>query len=170
MFYQIKNMATVQDIFNYISSMNPKESVISSMGTFIDKSSQDLADGINNEVIGALPQDTLAYKIATSLTDRYTDKQLWVIAFELKKNATFLAKIEKFYSELNRKSNAKIEASKAKLTANKEASSDVLAMVKNSGKKLGDYYKWLNTSGNAFRKEFFSKKYSIESVTTFINL
>ena len=65
------------------------------------------------------------------------------------------------------KKDQKIAESKAKLIANKEASADVLAPIK-SIKKLGDFGKWLNTSGNQFRKEHFSKKYTAESVNAFL--
>ena len=61
----------------------------------------------------------------------------------------------------------KAEASKAKLTANKEASSDILAPIKYA-KKLVEFGKWLNTAGNQFRKEHFSKKYTQASVNAFI--
>lgn len=57
--------------------------------------------------------------------------------------------------------------SKAKLTANKEASSDILAPIK-SAKKLVEFGKWLNISGNQFRKEHFSKKYTQASVSAFL--
>lgn len=56
---------------------------------------------------------------------------------------------------------------KAKLNANKEASSDILAPIKEL-KKLGEFSKWLNTAGNPFRKENFSKKYTQASVDTFL--
>lgn len=65
------------------------------------------------------------------------------------------------------KSDRKIAESKAKLNANKEASADILAPVK-SAKKIGEYGKWLNTAGNPFRKEHFSKKYTQESVSAFM--
>lgn len=67
------------------------------------------------------------------------------------------------------KSDRKLAESKAKLEANKEASSDILAPVK-AAKKLGEFGKWLNTPGNQFRKEHFSKKYTQESVSTFLSL
>lgn len=57
--------------------------------------------------------------------------------------------------------------SKAKKTANKEASADILAPIK-ALKKLGEFGKWLNTSGNPFRKEHFNKKYTTNSVTAFL--
>ena len=58
-------------------------------------------------------------------------------------------------------------ANKAKLTANKEASTDILAPVK-ALKIKGDFDKWLNNSSNPFRKEYFSKKYTTESVSAFL--
>lgn len=66
------------------------------------------------------------------------------------------------------KKDQKNEASKAKLTANKEASADILAPVKEA-KKIGEFGKWLNTSGNEYRKEHFTKKYTKESVNAFLS-
>ena len=63
----------------------------------------------------------------------------------------------------------KSDARKAKLSSNKEASADILAPIK-SLKKIGEFGKWLNTSGNPFRKEHFSKKYTVESVNAFLAL
>jgi hypothetical protein len=65
------------------------------------------------------------------------------------------------------KSEQKENESKAKLISNKNASADILAPVKNL-KKIVEFGKWLNTSGNKFRKEHFSKKYTQESVSTFL--
>jgi hypothetical protein len=65
------------------------------------------------------------------------------------------------------KKDQKNEASKAKLTANKEASADILAPIKEA-KKIGEFSKWLNTSGNPFRKQHFSKLYTIEAVNAFL--
>lgn len=58
---------------------------------------------------------------------------------------------------------------KAKLSANKEESAAILAPIK-SAKRLVEFGKWLNTSGNTFRKEFFSKKYTQESVNAFLSI
>lgn len=65
------------------------------------------------------------------------------------------------------KADQKASESKAKLNANKEASADILAPIK-AAKKIGDFGKWLNTAGNHFRKEHFSKKYTQESVNAFL--
>lgn len=66
------------------------------------------------------------------------------------------------------KADQKAAESKAKLAANKEASADILAPIK-AVKKLGEFGKWLNTSGNQFRKEHFSKKYTQASVNAFLS-
>lgn len=65
------------------------------------------------------------------------------------------------------KADRAIEAKKAKLNANKEASADILAPIK-SAKKMGAFGEWLNTKGNPFRTQHFSKKYTIEAVNTFL--
>lgn len=73
-----------------------------------------------------------------------------------------------FFLKEEVKADQKANESKAKLTANKEASADILAPIK-AAKKLGKFGKWLNTSGNQFRKEHFSKKYTQESVNAFLS-
>jgi hypothetical protein len=66
------------------------------------------------------------------------------------------------------KKDRKIAESKAKLEANKSASNDILAPIK-SAKKLVEFGKWLNTKGNKFRNQHFSKKYTIEAVNLFLS-
>lgn len=74
-----------------------------------------------------------------------------------------------FFLNQEVKADQKADESKAKLAANKEASADILAPIK-AAKKLGEFGKWLNTPGNQFRKEHFSKKYSQASVNAFLSL
>jgi hypothetical protein len=65
------------------------------------------------------------------------------------------------------KKDRKEAASKSKLAANKEASADVLDPIK-AIKKMGEFGKWLNTSGNPYRKQHFSKVYTAEAVESFL--
>ena len=65
------------------------------------------------------------------------------------------------------KKDRKVAERKAKLSANKQASADVLEPVKKL-RKLGEFGKWLNTAGNPFRKQHFNKKYTIEAVNQFL--
>jgi DNA-binding FadR family transcriptional regulator len=67
------------------------------------------------------------------------------------------------------KADKAIEAKKEKLNANKEASADILAPIK-AAKKMGAFGEWLNTKGNPFRNQHFSKKYTQESIKTFLSL
>ena len=162
-------MANVKNIFGYIQGMNPTVTTISSMGSFVENRNQQVADMAVREVIDAIENhDSLAYKIATSTTRFFSEKQLWVIAYELMKNKEFVAMVENFYAEIERKENAKREASRQKLAANKANSQNVLDYVKAQGRKLGDYYKFVK-SNKGFAREFFSKKYTMESAIAFIN-
>ena len=72
-----------------------------------------------------------------------------------------------FFCNEEAKKDQKQEASKAKLQANKEASADILEPIKNL-RKLGEFGKWLNTSGNPFRKQHFNKKYTTEAVSGYL--
>jgi hypothetical protein len=72
-----------------------------------------------------------------------------------------------FFLKEEVKYDRKIEESKSKKLANKNASLDILAPIKEA-KRLVEFGKWLNTSGNPFRKEHFSKKYTQASVNSFL--
>jgi hypothetical protein len=65
------------------------------------------------------------------------------------------------------KADKKLAESKAKLAANKEASADILAPIK-AARKLVEFGKWLNTAGNPYRKQHFSKKYTQDAVNAFL--
>jgi hypothetical protein len=67
------------------------------------------------------------------------------------------------------KSDKKAKANKAKLSANKQASSDVLSQIKSAGKLLKDYYTFVK-SNKQFAREYFSKKFTQESVNIFLSI
>lgn len=106
-------MKPVNQIFNRIKMLNPTVSEISSMGSFVSQANQDVADSIRQEVYSALPAQSLAYKILNS-TDKFSEKQLWVIAFELEKNEAYAATVKDFYEEINRDETRKKASRKAK--------------------------------------------------------
>ena len=56
---------------------------------------------------------------------------------------------------------------KEKLAANAAASEDIVAPIRQM-RKLGEYKEWLKKS--KFRKEFYSNKYSQESVSAFLEI
>lgn len=73
-----------------------------------------------------------------------------------------------FFLKEEVKKDAKIAESKLKLNANKEASAEILEPIKKM-RKLGDFGKWLNTAGNPYRKQHFSKKYTEEAVNAYLD-
>ena len=68
------------------------------------------------------------------------------------------------------KSEKKAEAAKLrKASANVFNPHDVIAPIR-AAKKVGEFGKWLNTRGNQYRNEYFTKSYSQESVNAFLSL
>lgn len=164
-----KPKAKVGQIFDYVQGLNPKTTTVSSMGSMVTSMNQQVADSVFSEVFDAVKEGTLARKILESNRGgRFSDKQLWTISYELSKNDKFSEKVYSFYLETIKKQSRKIKESKRKRLENKLASSVVLSSIKEAGLKLGDYYSWLNTSGNPYRKEHFSKKYTQESANKFM--
>ena len=93
-------MATLKQIFTQVSMMNPTISTISSIGSFVDPNNQQTADFVISQIMDYLPHESLAWKIITSTTDRFSEKQLWVIAYELQKNAEYCADLDKTLTKI----------------------------------------------------------------------
>ena len=159
-------MKKEQIIFNEISGLNPTLSHSSSLGSYVSDSEKMVSDYIFKKVIKIVPENSLAYKILTS-TDHFSEKQLWVITFELSKNEKYSNEIMEEYNERISKSNTRKDFEKSKKQENKENSKNILEEVKKNGKKLSEYYSFLKGNKN-FRKEYYSQKYSIESVNAFL--
>ena len=165
-----KMKVTVKDIYNEASYINPNVSTISSIGDFVEESSRQAAAYSRRELVQYVSKDSLAFKILTeNLKDFFTEKQVWVIAYELQKNAEYVAKLQAELEVRERRAKAKAAASKAKLNANKEASQEVLDFVKANKKLLKDYYDFVKKN-KKYSKEYYSKKFTLESATEFVNL
>lgn len=106
-------MKATKQIFNRIQMLNPTVSEISSMGQFVSQSNQMVADSMRDEVYNAIPKDSLAYTILNG-NDKFSDKQLWVIAYELEKNAGYVAQVIAAIEELNRAEDFKKARKRAK--------------------------------------------------------
>lgn len=160
---------TIKDIYNQVTYINPSVSTISSIGSFVEEINRQVANSFRGKLMAYLPTSSLAYKIISeNLKDFFTDKQMWVIAYELQKNAEYVAKLQEELEVRERKAAAKAAASKAKLNANKEASQEVLDFVKSNKKLLKDYYAFVK-SNKKYSKEFYSKRFTFESAKEFIN-
>lgn len=91
------------------------------------------------------------------------------IVEKIKNNdAETIKKWKLFFLNEQARKDFKENQKKEKLSANKLASTDILSEIKVQ-KRIVEFGKWLNTAGNPFRKEHFSKKYTVESVSTFLN-
>ncbi len=77
--------ATVKQIFNSIQDLNPNSSTVSSLGTFVTEQATQMAEMAQKEVLSNVSESSLAYKILMK-SETFTEKQLWVIAYELLKN------------------------------------------------------------------------------------
>lgn len=159
--------ATVKQIFNSIQDLNPNSSTVSSLGTFVTEQAREMAEMAQKEVLSNVSESSLAHKILMK-SETFTEKQLWVIAYELLKNDAYTTKLGSEIAEREAKENAKIQASKDKLANNKATTQNVLDYVKGNGKLLKDYYSFLK-SNRQYKKEFFSKKFTMESANEFIN-
>lgn len=72
-----------------------------------------------------------------------------------------------FFLNQEVKNERELEARKAKLKANKEASNEVLQPLREL-KKVVAFKTWLNTKGNAYRSQAFSNKFTAEAVDAYI--
>jgi hypothetical protein len=159
--------ATAKQIFSEIQTLNPIVSTVSSLGSFVTEFNQSVSDMVARDLMVFIPENTLAYKIISTST-RFTDKQLWVIAFELEKNEDYATKLGEKLAIENAREEAKRQESKSKLANNKADTQNVLDYVKENGKLLKDYYSFLKSS-KQYKKEFFSKKFTMESANEFLN-
>jgi len=105
--------------------------------------------------------------IGTNTAEQRMDYHNRIVSEILAGNKELEREWKLFFLKEQVKADLKAEASKAKLKANKEASADILAPIKEL-RKLGEFGKWLNTAGNPFRKQHFNKKYTVEAVNKFL--
>lgn len=161
-------MTTINQILSEIRTVNASVNEISSLGTYVSNSSKQAAEYTRKELTNCVSIGSTAYNILTSGQETLSEKQLLCIAYELQKNAEYCEALSKRIYREEAIAQQKRDESKAKLSANKDASQDVLASVKAAGLKLGDYYAFVK-SNKKFAKEFYSKKFTAESANEFIS-
>jgi hypothetical protein len=153
---------TVQDIYKTLSSLNGNAS-------YTDQRMSDQ----NRDFIFRLAQEnveegTLAYNILYDTRGRYSDRQLWAMSYALDKKEGFKREVYGLVTRDRIESEQSRQRQKDKLSSNKEASSGILATVKLSGKNLKDYYSFVK-GNRKYAREFYSKKFTAESVAAFLN-
>lgn len=171
---ELKYDVSLSNIYNDVSDIDTNTNTISSLGDYASTMDIQLSQDKVNELKSILDKDSLAYKILNETKNyslrtgfKFSDKQKWVIAYELNKNNSYKNKLGKEIADKKAKSEFKLQQSKNKLATNKLNAKSNTDLIKQNGKKLGDYYKFLN-SNKEFRKEFYNKKYSAESVKRFL--
>jgi hypothetical protein len=112
-------MTTAAQIFNYIQTINVKSFEVSSLGSVITPEARKKANFYRNELEKAISKDSIAYKILSTDTDTFSEKQLWVIAFEAAKCAEFVKMVSDFYFDLNGRVEAEKAAKKVKKASKK---------------------------------------------------
>jgi len=112
-------------------------------------------------------ENDVNYSINPNEVERRTENHNNIVTEILGGNKELEKEWKLFFCNEEAKKDQKEEASKLKLKANKEASADILAPIKKM-KKIGEFGKWLNSSGNPYRKQHFNKKYTIEAVNEFL--
>jgi hypothetical protein len=90
----MKVMIKVGKIFERLEGLNPSRTTISSIGIVVTSLNQQISDDLRREILDYLPQESLAYKIASD-ANHFSSKQLWVIAYELQKNEKYVSNLEK---------------------------------------------------------------------------
>ena len=152
---------TVADVFNYINNIN-----VSQRDNMNYNNDVTYAYYVQRDMKKHIPAGTLAHTIFFS-TARLTEKQLWVIAYELVKSPAFTRIV--FDCITRDRIEAEQEAARkaAKMAANKQASEEVLAPIR-AARKLGAFEAWIKKS--QYKKEFWSGKITQASVNAFLSL
>lgn len=118
-----------KQIFNHVSGINPATSTVSSMGTFVTNQQQQLADERISEIMNAIPEGTLAHKILMGTQTRFSEKQIWVITFELLKNEAKCNEIVAYYAEIDAAERRRREFKRAAKAAKKSGETKLISNI-----------------------------------------
>ena len=132
-----KPAITAKQAFADIQSLNPSTSTVSSIGTFVSSQNQQIADNEAKRIMGYLPKDSLAYKIVSSAS-KFSDKQLWVIAYELVKNKDYQKDLAESIEESERQAAYQKARKSAKRKAKSEQKKQAKATADEAMKKYDD--------------------------------
>ena len=132
-----KSAITVKQAFADVQSLNPLTSTVSSIGTFVSSLNQQIADAKAKEIMGYLPKDSLAYKIVSS-ESKFSDKQLWVIAYELVKNEDYRKDLAESIEESERQAAYQKARKSAKRKAKSEQKKQAQVIADEAMKKHDD--------------------------------
>ena len=114
------------------------------------------------------PQQDPNYSVNPNEIERRTEHHNNIVSKILAGDKELEKEWKLFFCNEEKRKDDKEQERKEKLQANKAASASVLAPIKEL-RKLGEFGKWLNTSGNPYRTQHFRKKYTVEAVNEFLS-
>ncbi len=130
---------TAKDIFNSLSSLAPQVQATSSVGTYVSNISLQVAESELNRIKPYLPEDSLAFEILTKAFGHYSEKQLWVIAYQLLKSESYVKDLESFKATVKAGEDRKKATRKARSESKKKAAKTIEATQEsNEALKVGD--------------------------------
>lgn len=108
----------VKDIYNSLNGISNNVNTISSIGDYVSNNDIQVVQSEVNKIAEYLPKESLAYKIIRDDKNfslnrgfNFTDKQKWVIAYELDKNPKYK---QEFARNIKEKSKPSFQESRKK--------------------------------------------------------
>jgi hypothetical protein len=131
----------------------------------IEKAKINYANYLKFETLADYKIEELGYGVAVERMEFHNDQVSRILAGDKGLEREW----KLFFLREEAKKDQKKEASNLKKQANKEKSADVLTPIKQA-KRIVEFGKWLNTAGNVYRKQNFTKSYTQEAVDAFLGL
>jgi hypothetical protein len=154
-------MTTAKNIFDTISQMNAQVSYTNA-GVGVTQQNRNYANSVRSEVLSHLTPNTPAHDIVSN-NDKFTDKQLWLVAYNLVKTS-YANRVAAVTAELNKKAELKSikRANKAQERNESNHKQAMREVLKAADKKEFEYFVWAKEQGHEL--------YAEASVNEFINL
>ena len=118
-----------KQIYNFVSGINATTNSTSSLGSYVSSQHQQIADGRFSEVLQAIPEGTLAHKILMGTQTRFSEKQIWVITFELLQNEAKCNEIVAYYAEIDAAERRRREFKRAAKAAKKSGETKLISNI-----------------------------------------
>lgn len=123
----------VGNIFDDIKAINPNVSEISSIGSFTSEQDRQVAESVRVKILKYLPDNSLASKILKT-SNKLSDKQLWVVAYELQKNEDYVSDL----SERNEKLKREVAYQKKKRSDKRRKRAEEARRVEEANKETSE--------------------------------
>lgn len=90
-----------QNVLKWVQGVNPTINYSSSLGGYVTPISEQISDRLKVELLSVVfGNGSLAELLLKNQQDSYTQKQIFVIAYEIMKYPAYVQKIEDYYKSL----------------------------------------------------------------------